>query len=139
MERVNAYSLALILNEGSFSCFKASQLLGFVSHDQLTRQLSQEWMPSPVADWARLPKKGVLVIDDTVIAKPHSEKIDGVKWQYASSQDKVSNTFAAFEATDCLTENQFKIIRFTGHMDKPVSSRECTSKYRLLNTTTDIC
>jgi hypothetical protein len=89
MERVNAYSLALILNEGSFSCVKASQSLGFVSHDQLTRQLSQEWMPSPVADWSLLPKTGVLVIDDTVIAKPHSEKIEGVKWQYASSQDKV--------------------------------------------------
>jgi hypothetical protein len=48
--------------------------LGFVSHDQLTRQLSQEWMHSPVADWSLLPKKSVLVIDDTVIAKPHSEK-----------------------------------------------------------------
>jgi len=89
MERVNAYSLALILNEGSFSCVKASQSLGFVSHDQLTRQLSQEWMHSPVADWSLLPKKGVLVIDDTVIAKPHSEKIEGVKWQYVSSKEKV--------------------------------------------------
>src|ERR1051326_3912335 len=89
MDRVNAYSLALILNEGSFSCVKAAQSLGFVSHDQLTRQLSQEWMHSPVADWSLLPRKGVLVIDDTVIAKPHSEKIEGVKWQYASSKDKV--------------------------------------------------
>jgi hypothetical protein len=89
MDRVNTYSLALILNEGSFSCVKASQSLGFVSHDQLTRQLSREWMPSPVADWSLLPKKGVLVIDDTVIAKPHSEKIEGVKWQYASSKDTV--------------------------------------------------
>jgi hypothetical protein len=89
MDRVNAYSLALILNEGSFSCVKASQSLGFVSHDQLTRQLSRDWMPSPVADWSILPKKGVLVIDDTVIAKPHSEKIEGVKWQYASSKEKV--------------------------------------------------
>jgi hypothetical protein len=89
MERVNVYSLALILNEGSFSCVKASQSLGFVSHDQLTRQLSQEWMHSPVADWSLLPKKGVLVIDDTVIAKPHSKKIEGVKWQYASSKEKV--------------------------------------------------
>jgi hypothetical protein len=36
-----------------------------------------------------ITQKGVLVIDDTVIAKPHSEKIEGVKWQYASSKEKV--------------------------------------------------
>ncbi len=29
------------------------------------------------------------MIDDTVIAKPHSRSIEGVKWQYASSKDKV--------------------------------------------------
>jgi len=42
MERVNTYSLVLILNEGSFSGVKASQSFGFVSHAQLTRQLSKE-------------------------------------------------------------------------------------------------
>jgi hypothetical protein len=42
-----------------------------------------------VADWSLLPQKGVLVIDDTMIAKPHSEKIEGVKWQYASFKEKV--------------------------------------------------
>jgi hypothetical protein len=63
--------------------------LGFVSQEQLTPQLSKEWMHSPVADWSLLPKKGVLMIDDTVIAKPHSEKIAGVKWQYALSKDTV--------------------------------------------------
>lgn len=87
MEKLNTYSLAIILNEGSFSCIKASQLLGFVSHDHLTRQL--EWMATPVADWSLIPRQGVLVIDDTVIAKPHSQSIEGVKWQYASSKDKV--------------------------------------------------
>jgi hypothetical protein len=89
MKTLHVYSLALILSEGSFSCVKASQSLGFVSHDHLTRELAKEAMPSPVADWKLLPRKGVLVIDDTVIAKPHSEKIKGVKWQYASSKDKV--------------------------------------------------
>lgn len=68
---------------------KASQSLGFVSHDHLTRELAKEYLPTVVADWSVLPRSGVLVIDDTVIAKPHSEKIEGVKWQYASSKDKV--------------------------------------------------
>lgn len=89
MEALNAYSLALILNEGSFSCVKASQSLGFVSHDHLTRELAKEWMPTLVADWTLLPRQGILVIDDTVIAKPHSQAIEGVKWQYASCKDKV--------------------------------------------------
>lgn len=89
MSEMSAYSLALILNEGSFSCVKASQSLGFVSHDRLTRQLAKEWTTTPIAAWALLPKRGVLVIDDTVIAKPHSREIEGVKWQYASSRDKV--------------------------------------------------
>ncbi len=89
MKTLNAYSLSLILNEGSFSCVKASNSLGFVSHDYLTRQLAKEWIPTPVADWSMLPRQGTLVIDDTVIAKPHSHAIEGVKWQYASSKDKV--------------------------------------------------
>ena len=89
MRTLSKYSLALLLNEGSFSCVKASKSLGFVSHDHLTRQLSKKEVPTPVADWNMLPKKGIIVIDDTVIAKPHSETIEGVKWQYASSKDKV--------------------------------------------------
>lgn len=71
MNKMNAYSLC------------------FVSHDHLNRQLSKEWMPTLVADWALLPKRGVLLIGDTVIAKPHSQAIEDVKWQYASSKDKV--------------------------------------------------
>ncbi|MEB3286609.1 MAG: transposase, partial [Vampirovibrionales bacterium] len=86
---LSPYRLVLILSEGSFSCVKAANSLGFVSHDHLTRELTREFRPNPIGDWEKLPRKGVLVIDDTVIAKPHSEVIEGVKWQYASSKDKV--------------------------------------------------
>lgn len=88
MSALNPYSLALLLNEGSFSCVKAANNLGFVSHDHLTRQLSKEWSFTPVVDWATLPQEGRAVLDDSVIAKPHSEKIEGVKWLYDSSQNK---------------------------------------------------
>lgn len=88
MEALNVYSLALILNEGSFSCVKAANNLGFVSHDHLTRQLAKEWTLTPVADWEKLPKEGRLVLDDSTIAKPHSETIEGVKWVWDSSQNK---------------------------------------------------
>lgn len=82
------YSLALILNEGSFSCVKAANNLGFVSHDHLTRQLAKEWAFTPVVDWDSLPKEGRAVLDDSTIAKPHSESIEGVKWVWDSSQNK---------------------------------------------------
>lgn len=88
MSVLNPYSLALILNEGSFSCVKAANHLGFVSHDQLTRQLSQEWRFRPVVNWDSLPRGGRALLDDSVIAKPHSEKIEGVSWIYDSSQNK---------------------------------------------------
>ena len=89
MQSLNVYSLALILNEGSFSCVKASQTLGFVSHDSLTRQLAQTWQYTAVADWSTLPKQGTLVIDDTVIAKPYGPTIDHVTWTYSSLEKDV--------------------------------------------------
>ena len=84
MQSLNVYSLTLILNEGSFSCVKASQTLGFVSHDSLTRNLSQIWQYSAITDWNTLPKQGTLVIDDTVIAKPYGPTIEHVAWTYSS-------------------------------------------------------
>jgi hypothetical protein len=50
MSVLNPYSLALILNEGRFSCVKAANSLGFVSHDHPTRQLSKEWRFTPFVD-----------------------------------------------------------------------------------------
>ncbi len=89
MSALNAYSLALILNEGSFSCVKAAQSLGFVSHDALTRSLLKVWRSPDVIDWDALPKSGVLIVDDTVIAKPHSECISHVTWTYDSCESRV--------------------------------------------------
>lgn len=84
------YSLALILSEGSFSCVKASRILGFVSHDALTRSLCKTWQYSAVVDWSCLPKEdAVLVIDDTVICKQHSQEIENVLWTWSASENKV--------------------------------------------------
>lgn len=89
MSALSPYSLALLLNEGSFSCVKAAQSLGFVSHDALTRSLLKRWRDPGVINWDALPKSGVLVVDDTVIAKPHSEHISHVVWTYDSSEGHV--------------------------------------------------
>jgi len=68
MSVLNPYSLALIMNEGSFSCVKAANSLGFVSHNQLTRQLGKEWGFTPITDWETLPKEGRAVLDDSIQA-----------------------------------------------------------------------
>jgi hypothetical protein len=89
MPILNDYSLALILTEGTFSCVKAANTLGFVSHDHLTRALAKTFSYTSVVDWGQLPKRGMLVVDDTVIAKPYSKAIEYVTWTYSSSDKKV--------------------------------------------------
>lgn len=141
MEALNVYSLSLILNKGRFSCVKAYQILGFVSHDHLSRQFTKEWMPTSVADWALLPKRGVLVIDDTVIVKPDSQAIEGVKWQYASSKDKV------YQALICcwpcgwwmkpftFLKRSFQVMRTAMNCSKPFCVAKHGEPYLLTNET----
>lgn len=90
MSTLHPYSLSLILSEGAFSCVKASEVLGFVSHDALTRSLKRTEQYERVIDWEALPKRGVLIFDDTVIGKPHSEKIENVLWTYDSAEKRVT-------------------------------------------------
>lgn len=98
MSNLSPYSLWLILTEGDFSCVKASRTLGFISHDALTRQLNKIFNYSTVIDWDKLPKQGILIADDTVIAKPHSEAIENVLWTYDSAQGKVTPGISLFLA-----------------------------------------
>jgi hypothetical protein len=90
MSTLHPYSLSLLLSEGTFSCVKASEVLGFVSHDALTRSLKRTEQYARVIDWQTLPKKGTLIFDDTVIGKPHSEKIENVVWTWDSSEKRVT-------------------------------------------------
>jgi putative transposase len=62
-----------------------------VSHDSFSKMLHRDY------DWSktletlnRIPKskKGYLLIDDTVIEKPHSSKLEGASWVYSSSHGK---------------------------------------------------
>lgn len=80
MERLSRITLALLLTEGSFSCVKASQSLGLFSHDQLTRELAKEVVYTAVlTPLEALPKAGDLSVDDTVVAKPHANEIEGLE------------------------------------------------------------
>lgn len=90
MELLIAYILSLILNEGDFSLVKSSRRFVSVSHDALTRFLIR-WLFNDFNDWSKLPKKGYIVLDDTVMNKQHSKKIEGVSYQYASNEKKKLN------------------------------------------------
>ncbi len=87
MQRLNAYSLALIECESHFSCVKAAGSFDGLSHDWLTRSLKRGGFQG-LSDWSLLPPSGVLIVDDTAIEKPYSQKIEGVDYIYSSSQHK---------------------------------------------------
>lgn len=88
MNNLSPYTIALLLNEGKFSCVKASKSLGIKSHDSLTRMLCKDWGLGPVSDWSTLPPDGEVIADCTTIAKPHGPNIDNVVWTYDSSEER---------------------------------------------------
>lgn len=87
MQTFNAYSLALVGCESHFSMVKAASILPGISHDQLTRSLHTGGFTG-ITDWEKLPPLGILIVDDTAIAKPYSRNIEGVDWVYSSSQQQ---------------------------------------------------
>lgn len=99
MERLSRITLALLLTEGRFSCVKASQSLGLFSHGQLIRELAKEVVYTAVlTPLEALPKAGDLSVDDTVVAKPHANEIEGLEYTYSSSDNKVLLGLSVFLA-----------------------------------------
>jgi putative transposase len=90
MELLIAYIFSLIASEGSFSLIKASRRFTSVSHDALTRFLVR-WLFEDFNRWDYLPRNGYIVLDDSVLNKQYSKKIEGVSYQYSSSNEKVLN------------------------------------------------
>lgn len=75
--------------EGKYSYHQGSKVFKKVSSYKLKRFLDKNWdekillqkhIDSLDIDWS----KGSLIIDDTVIEKPYSKKIEPVYWQYSS-------------------------------------------------------
>ena len=89
MKNLNPYTIALLLNEGNFSCVKASKTLGFVSHDALTRELQKGYGYTSVTDRGNIPKTGgTICIDTSPICKPYAPQVEGVSYVYDSTQQK---------------------------------------------------
>ncbi|MEW5821009.1 MAG: hypothetical protein AB1782_12530 [Cyanobacteriota bacterium] len=88
MKFSNPYTLALLKEEGKFSCVKAARTLPLISHDQLTRFLIKSDLKC-CKNLNILPKNGVLIFDDTVIPKKYSKVIENCSYVYCSSENKV--------------------------------------------------
>jgi hypothetical protein len=84
------YLTALLYYRTSTSCVALAEALQTVSHDRLTRLLQAAWSGQRLLELACRTlfvwKRGYLIIDDTVIAKPFATAIEGLAWVY-SSQD----------------------------------------------------
>lgn len=87
MNNINTYMLALLSTEGKFSCLKCAENIEKVSHDKLTRFLSNFEQKKEI-DIKSLPKGGKIVIDDTSLSKIYAKSIEGLRWVYCSTLNK---------------------------------------------------
>jgi Transposase DDE domain len=99
MKPLDKLSLAILLTEGNFSCVKAARSLGIVSHDHLTRLLKQPvTFKTVLTPLEQLPKHGYLAVDDTVVAKPFAEHIEGLAYVWSGNDEKIVMGMSVFLA-----------------------------------------
>lgn len=87
MNILDTYRMALLSEEGKFSCHKSAEKLENVSHDSLTRFLSKTDFNQEI-DIKSLPSGGTLIYDDTSISKLFAKNIEGVRYVWCSSLGK---------------------------------------------------
>ena len=93
---LDLYSDYLLSSFGQVTATGLSRLLaGEVSHDQVTRTLADEKLTSKA--WWRVIKPfvrqverpaGVLIIDDSIIAKPYTDENEIICWHYDHAQGR---------------------------------------------------
>ncbi len=87
------YLTVLLYYSRVVSCRAMAEAYGKVSHDSLTRMLVGDWDGQKLLTQAVLSlfttiSSGYLILDDTVIEKPYSEKLSEAAWVYSSKQKK---------------------------------------------------
>ena len=82
------YLTALLYFRTSASCVALAEALQSVSHDRLTRLLQADWSGQRLLELSCLTlfvwRRGYLIIDDTVMAKPFATAIESLAWVYSS-------------------------------------------------------
>jgi len=87
------YLTVLLYYSRVTSCRAMAEAYGKVSHDSLTRMLTGDWdgqklLNQTVPALFTTISGGYLILDDTVIEKPYSEKLSEAAWVYSSRQKK---------------------------------------------------
>lgn len=88
-----AFSVSLLSIDDQYSYAKGNKAFTNISSYQLKRFLDKEWdenktlidiIKNKNIDWST----GWLMIDDAILEKPYSKKIEGVYWQYSSKSGR---------------------------------------------------
>lgn len=88
------YCQFLLTAQREFSATTLSDLKDNISHDKVTRWLANTKL-TPRLLWENVEKlidkeDGFLILDDSVVAKPYSQKIELTKWQYSGNIHRVT-------------------------------------------------
>lgn len=92
--KVVSYIAGMIVMDQRTTCVRIAKYMGGVSHDQLTRMLKKDsWkcstlMRNMILLIQRLGKKGVLIIDDTLLHHMRSKKMEGVYWDWDHAEGR---------------------------------------------------
>src|SRR5918996_5598457 len=74
------YLMALLHFTKVSTCSAIAEIFPKASHDCLTRMLNGDWSGQTLLDWALrllfLVVGGYLIVDDTVVEKPHAKRLN---------------------------------------------------------------
>ena len=84
------YCQFLLAAQNNFTNTEMAEHLSQVEHDSITRWLSTTKLP-PSLVWEQAkplvnPKEGYLILDNSVLAKPKSDKLALAAWQYSGTR-----------------------------------------------------
>jgi putative transposase len=86
------YLTALLHFTKVSTCSTIAEILPKASHDCLTRMLDGDWSGQTLLDWALrllfLVVGGYLIVDDTVVEKPHAKRLNEAGWVWSSKRNK---------------------------------------------------
>ena len=86
------YLIALLHFTKVSTCSAIAEIVPKASHDCLTRMLNGDWSGQTLLDWALrllfLVVGGYLIVDDTVVEKPHAKRLNEAGWVGSSKRNK---------------------------------------------------
>ena len=100
---------------------------GAVSHDKITRLLSEKDLDSPellrlVKPLVRKLKEGVTITDDTVEEEPYTDESELVRWHYDLSQDEtvkgINLLNALYQAGEISLHEAFELLKLASSNDR---------------------